>query len=335
MKINSVSKKLPVWIAIAIIIIAAGIAMFFALGFNVSTELKDKSSVSITYDAYITVDDERKDTLDQVASATIKAKGLNVVDTVYSSETNGGSIEYIFDKSVEYSVLEELSTAIINDVSSSEALSGGTYQGAVHTYVAQHFYTYIWRGAIAVCAGILTAFIYVSIRFKLNMGAAAAITTLLNVALVLALTVICRVTVGVTYIGAIGFALVYSLLNQVFAMSYMRSTYRDENIKVLPAEEQLEKAASSYVKPVMKMNAAALLAMAMLFAATFFTAVEIAHFAIAGLICVLVNMFTVNTFMPAIYAPMKAASDKRAAYKASPEYKEKKRAAKGSDKDID
>lgn len=329
------SGKLPLRIVISALIIAAGLIMFFALGFNVSTELKDRTSVSVTYDAYITVDEDRLDVLEDAATATIEAKGLKITDTVFTSETSGGTIEFFFDKDTDSAVLNEVASAVLNDVTANASLSGGTYETAVHTYVAQHFYTYVWRGAIAMCAGILTAFVYVSIRFKLNMGVSVAITSLLSTVLVLALTIICRIPVGVTYIGALGFALVYSLLVNIVAMIYMRSTYKDENVKILSAEEQLEKACASFVKPVLKIGAASLLAMVMLFAATIFAAEEIAYFAVVGAICVIVNQLTVNGFMPAIYAPMKAASDKRAAYKASPEYKEKKRAAKGSDKDID
>lgn len=329
------SRKLPLWIAISALIIAAGIVMFFVFGFNISTELKDRTSVSVTYDAYITVDDDRLDVLEDAVTATIEAKGLDITDTVFTSETSGGTIELFFDKDTDTALLNEVAEAVLNDVAANASLSGGTYEAAVHTYVAQYYYTYIWRGAIAICAGLITAFVYVSIRFKLNMGASVAISSLLSVVLVLALTIICRIPVGVTYIGAIGLASVYSLMLNVVAMNYIRSTYKDENIKVLPAEEQLDKACASFVKPVSKISAGAVIAMAILFAATFFTATQIAYFALAGLICAAVNMFTVLGFMPAIYAPMKVASDKRAAYKASPEYKEKKRAAKGSDKDID
>lgn len=329
------SRKLPLWIVISAIIIAAGVVMFFMFGFNVSAEFKDRTSVSVTYDAYITVDDDRLDVLEDAAKATIEAKGLEITDTVFTSETSGGTIEFFFDKDTDTALLNDVATAVLNDVTANASLSGGTYETTAHTYVAQYYYTYIWRGAIAMGAGILAAFVYVSIRFKLNMGASVAITSLLSTALVLALTIICRVPVGVTYIGALGFALVYSLMINVVAMVYMRSTYRDENIKVLPVEEQLEKACASFVKPVSKISAGALCGTAILLAATIATASEIAYCALVGMICVLVNEFMTNTFMPAIYAPMKAASDKRAAYKASPEYKEKKRAAKGTDKDID
>lgn len=330
------SRKLPLWIAISALIIAAGIVMFFVFGFNISTELKDRTSVSVTYDAYITVNDDRLDVLEDAVTATIEAKGLDITDTVFTSETSGGTIEFFFDKDTDTAFLNEVAEAVLNDVAANASLSGGTYEAAVHTYVAQYYYTYIWRGAIAICAGLITAFVYVSIRFKLNMGASVAISSLLSVVLVLALTIICRIPVGVTYIGALGFALVYSLVLNVVAMIYIRSTYKDENIKVLPAEEQLDKACASYVKPVSKIGVTFIAAMGILNAAcTIGGASVIAAFCAVGLLCGLAGEFSSLLFLPAIYAPMKVASDKRAAYKASPEYKEKKRAAKGSDKDID
>jgi len=336
MKINSIKKRLPLLIVIFAVIVAAGIIMFALLGVNLSNELKDRTSVEVTYDAYITVDDDRKDELEEIASAAIEENsGLTIKETVFSSESTGGSVQFFFDADVSQETLENALTAALNALSSSESLSGGTYQGSVHVYVAQYFYTYIWRGAIAIAASIAVAFIYVSIRFKLNMGVTLAVTTVHNVLLVLALSVICRLSLASTFIAAIGFALVYSMLNTMVALVHMRSTYRDENIKVLPADEQIEKACLSYSRPCNVLNVVVLLAMSLILGLTVATAPAIATFAMAGELCAVVNLYSTNLFLPALYIPLKQAADKRAAYKNSPEYKAKKRAVKDSDKDID
>lgn len=337
MKINSARKKLPLYIVIFALVIAAAAVIFVLFGFNVSNELKDKTSVEVTYDAYITVDDDRRDELEEIATSAIEeSSGLTVKETVFSSESTGGSVQFFFGADVTSETLENALTAALNALSSSETLSGGTYQGSVHIYVAQYFYTYIWRGAIAIAASIAVAFIYVSIRFKLNMGITLAVTTVHNVLLVLALSIICRLAVASTFIAAIGFALIYSLVNTLLAFVYMRSTYADENVKVLPAEEQIEKACLSYRKPCYLLNIIVLIAMAFMCAISMLGGVTaIATFAVAGLLCALVNFYSAKFVLPAVYIPLKEAADKRAAYKNSPEYKAKKRAVKDSDKDID
>lgn len=337
MKIDSTRKKLPLYIVIFALIIAATVVVFALLGFNVANELKDKTSVEVTYDAYITVDDDRRDELEEIAvSAIEESSGLTVVETVFSSESTGGSVQFFFGADVSTETLENALTAALNALSSSETLSAGTYQGSVHVYVAQYFYTYIWRGAIAIAASVIVAFIYVSIRFKLNMGITLAIITVHNVLLVLALSIICRLAFASTFIAAIGFALVYSLVNTILSLVYMRSTYADENVKVLPAEEQLEKACLSYRKPCYLLNEIVLLAMVFMCAVSVLGGVTaIATFAVAGVLCALVNFYSAKFVLPAVYIPLKEAADKRAAYKNSSEYKAKKQAAKGSDKDID
>lgn len=335
MKIKSIAKKLPIFVVLSAAIAVAGLIMFFLFGFNVSVELKDKTSIAVTYDAYVNVDDDRRDILEDVAVSAITAKGLDIVDTVNSTETSGGTVEFFFDKSTDTSLLEDALSSVLSDLSANASLSDGTYQGAVHTYVSQGFYTYMWRGAIAVCAGIITAFAYVSIRFKLNMGATVAITALHNVLLTLAFIVIFRIPAGVTIISTIGFSLVYSLMIAVVAMINMRSTYRDENVKILPADEQTQSAYESYDKPVRLISVIAFAAMIILFLCTLFTATQIAYFAAIAALVIGINAYSAYFFMPAVYAPMKKRADAVAAYKASPEYKEKKRSAKGSDKDID
>lgn len=336
MKISSVSKKFPLWIVISSLIVVVGLIIFFVFGVNVPNELKDKTSITVTYDAYITVDDERRDELERVATDAITNSGLTIVDTVFSTETSGGTVEFFFDKSTDTSSLESALSAALSALSSSTTIGEAVYEGSVHTYVSQHFYTYVWRGAIAVVAGIAAAFIYVSIRFKLNMGITTAVTTAHNVLLVTALCILCRIPLGSAYMAAVGIALIYSLINALIAMICMRSAYRDENIKALPSEEQLQAAYESYRGPVSKLNLAFIAVMGLMTAVCTIGGISaIATFAAVGLLCGLVGLYSSFLFMPALYAPLKVRADKRAAYKASPEYKAKKRAAKGSDKDID
>lgn len=331
MKTNGLSKKLPVWIAVSAVIMAIGLILFFVLGFNLSSQETDKKSVAVTYDSYITIDDKLVDEVEEICNDIFESKNLSVKYTYKSTVSVGGTLEFVFDADTDSSALEAAKDAILSSLeSSSGELSNATYEGAVHVYASESFYSNVWRGAIACAAVVLFAFVYVSIRYKLSMGAVVAITAVHDVALVLALSIICRIGVTSSFMAVVAFALVYSVLNSCAVFSEIRKCLKDENVKQLSAEEAESVIDSATKKVSVRIAVLTFAALAVLALFTIIFSKGMFLLAIPAILSVAVSAYSSCIFVPALYTPFKAAADKRASEKAKYDYNSKKNADKNA-----
>lgn len=331
MKTDALSKKLPVWIAVSAVIMVIGLVLFFVTGFNLSPQATDKKSVAIAYDSYITIDDKLVDEVENICNDVFSSTDLNVKYTYKSTVSGGGTLEFVFDSDTDSVALETAKDAIISSLeSSSGELSNATYEGVVHVYASESMYKYIWRGAIAGAAAVLFAFVYVAIRYKLSMGAVVAVTAVHDVALVIALSLICRVSVSPYFMGILAFALVYSILNSCAVFSEMRKCLKDENVKQLPSEEAAAVMSSASRKVSLRIAVLTFAALAVLVLFTIFFSKGVFLSVIPAILSVAVSAYSSCIFVPALYTPFKVAADKRAEEKAKYDYDSKKNAGKNS-----
>ena len=175
---------------------------------------------------------------------------------------------------------------------------------------------YLWRAALAGAVVLLAEFIYIAVRYKLNMGAAAAISSLTGTLLTVALVALVRlpVTASLAYAGA--FALLYTTVTSMLALNKMRENFKTDEYKEKSADEAI--VSSLPVKTILAFAAVSAVALVLVGA---IAVASVRWFAIASLIGVLAGTFASLIFMPAIYLPLKKLSDKRAAERARYDYK--------------
>jgi preprotein translocase subunit SecF len=178
----------------------------------------------------------------------------------------GGSITYWVNGSTSDEALEAAWGRIYQAIQEDTELSTAekeTY--SAYTYTIEFAYmqsatTYIWRAAIAGGVLIIIAALYVIIRFNIPMGLATLIAGVGDVAVVLALTIICRIpTASVLAVMAV-FAVLYSVLLSLISFSSMRKTLKSEEYAEADIQEGMVAATNGTVKNVSILSACVIVA---------------------------------------------------------------------------
>ena len=174
---------------------------------------------------------------------------------------------------------------------------------------------------------LLVIFVYVSVRYKLNMGIAGAVSSLVGTLLTLAVVALVRipVTTSVAYVGA--FALLFTALTSMLTFNKMRENFKTEEYKAMSAEEAVS--SSVQTKSVLFFALLSIIALVLVGA---IAVTSVRWFAVAALVAVVMGTFSSLIFMPAMYLPMKKISDKRAAERARYDYKKGAKSVKAAAK---
>ncbi|MBQ9081869.1 MAG: hypothetical protein IJY26_04495 [Clostridia bacterium] len=303
-KTNSfkVTNKLPIWLAIPAVIILAGLVLFFFLGFNPSASVTDNKTVVISHDSYVQTSESLKEDLIDVCESEIEKAGLNFIDYSVSENEDGGQIEYIFSQDVSGDKLYALKESILNAVNADSALNVGFYKGTVHDNVAQHASTYIWRAAISAGVALVLAFIYVAVRYRLSMGLATIVSGLIDVAVMLALTVVLRIPVTSALATAAIFAALYSILVSTVSFNKIRELVKSEEYEALSTEEAMEQANAQASKRVLVLSVAVLVFSAIL---AIFGGAAVRAFALPVIFSVVASTFSGMFLTPSLATAFK------------------------------
>ena len=316
MKTNFLRKKWPVWLSISGAILLIGLIMFLVFGFHLSVTERDTKSVSVNYDAYLTLDESLLETAEDTCLTVIDEYSVSLKQVKRASYTSGGCFEFVFEDSVDTATLESVKDAMLSALSSKEGVSQAYYTASVNANVMAVNAAYIGRFAIALGCAIVIAFAYVAIRFRLGAGVTVAALAVHDVLMVLAFTAITRIPVTIAFVGAVAFALAISLLLSVLSFVYVRSLKEDENLKAMPQEEAFELVMKRARKTVCVFSALALVAIVGVALLSLISSVSLLTFAVPAAFAVLVSAYSSICLLPVIYMPMKAIADKRAAEKA-------------------
>ena len=176
---------------------------------------------------------------------------------------------------------------------------------------------------------LVLEFVYVSVRYKLNMGVTATVSSLMAVLLTVALTALVRIPVTTSVAYAAAFAMLYSMATGLVIFSRMRSAFKSDEYKEKSAEEAI--ASSVPAKGILVFAAACAVALVLVGA---IATSAVRWFAVTAFAGLLAGTFSSLLFLPAMYLPLKKSADKKAALRARYDYKkesakDKKRAGKG------
>jgi preprotein translocase subunit SecF len=318
--------KIKLWAIVAAAVFAIGVIILAIFGFNTAQTASSAKTLTVKLDSYVSVQEERLEKVKDICETEISAKGLKAKYDEEGEYTDGKKeIVYVFSENVEAKTLAETADAVQAALDKAVAEeNSGIYTATL--YVTSNSETvksvvptnYIWRGILAMVVVLAVEFIYVAVRYKLNMGVATTVSSLVSALLTFALVGIVRipVTTSLAYVGA--FSLLYTALLNLAIFNRLRDNLKSDEFKAQYPETNDAIAASVPVKGLLTFVIASAVALVLVGA---IAVTSVRWFALAALLSLLVSTYSALLFMPALYLPLKKAADKKAAKRARYDYK--------------
>ncbi len=325
---KTVKQKTLFSVIIAVILAAAiGIGIWFGVSakysiFNTSVTMESQKTLTITVDQF-----GYNNNLEELETECEKLFGnLNYAYEMKGQMTGDESeLVYVFESNAD---LTNAKAAVEAYFKAATVQKDGVFEGmyitvstnseVIKANIAQD---YLLRAAIAGAVMLVLAFVYVSLRYRVSVGALTVISGILGGALTTAIVILARIPVSVSVSYAIVVAALLAMVATLLTMSKARLNQASESEMEKSAEDQVVSAiAGKEICAMTVLGGVAIIFMGAL--AT--TAVR--WFAIVALIGLLVSAFIGLFCVPAWYLPMKKAADKKAASKS--EYQGAKKTSK-------
>ncbi len=296
--LNKTVKKWTLTSVILGVVLAVAIVVCALFGFNKYVTLKDSKTLTVSMNqyAYLTkLDDVKADCENAFGDA--KAK-FSIAGEMSGDESE---IVYVFDEDVD---VASIKTALETTFATKTA-EGGAWAGSfinvsasaekANTVLAKH---YALRTAIAGVVFTVLAFAYVSIRYGLNKGIVTAVCTALGMLMTASVIVLTRVSVTASVAYVITLAGILTAVMTLLTMNKLRSAEKEN------ADTDIVSCIA--VKEVL--STAIVLGVAVLLVGIFGKTAGI-WFAVSALIGVAVSTAISLLYAPALYLPLKSASD--------------------------
>lgn len=323
-------KLLLVWVAISVVLIAVGIVMMSIFGFNTSPDYNSFKSFEVEYDSL--VGGELESALETLCEDAFEAKGVSPVNFKKYDLSNGNYLEYTFRDSVSADTLLEVKESVEKTVFDENGrYAAATITVSVHTVqgeaVAQDA---IWRGALGVGIGAIVAVIYLLFRVGVSRALVALIGAVHDGLLVVALLAILRIPVyGFAPLLYAAIAAFVSVALWTLTSVKMRENFKEEAYRSLSATDAVASSVLSSLKTVLITVCTAAVVLIVTGAALMISGVgiQLGLSFITAILALAVCTYSSLVLLPAVYAPWKAANDKRKAEKRGG-YKKKEKAEK-------
>ncbi len=324
--------KFRLWALISALVILAGIVLGIFLGFNADPTVSDVKTLTIEVDSVVSISDVKTEKVKEIAERELDKAGLKDIYTLHGKLSGNSESEliYVFSAEADEEKVTKAKAGVETALNEAKSQEGNELYGAFFYVMAGSEKAsavlsagYIWRGILAAAAILLFEFVYVAIRYKLNMGVTAAATSFVSILLTLALIVLFRIPVTGSVIYVAAFALLYSALLSMIIFNRMRENFKTDEYKDMPAQEAI--ATSVPVKVIL---AFAIVGAAALILVGAIAAANVRWFALAALTALVSGTYAALLFLPAMYLPLKKISDKKAAERARYDYKKPEKSEK-------
>ncbi len=303
---STVKKRTLLSIVIGVVVVLA-IVLTAVLGVNKAAMLDDCNTLTITVNTYA-YEGKREDIV-EICDKEFENQGVDYNLIKYGEMTGDDcEIVYEFDKDVD------LTEAKKNLTKTFDTLTAGDWNGSfitvsVGSEVSQSGLAtaYIVRAAIAVAVFAVLAFVYVALRYQLNMGILTAASALVSSVLTAALLLLVRIplTNSFAYVVALAAPVCSTLV--LLTMNKLRVALKDNKSELSNEELIIENVAVKEATWMAVLGGVSLI----LVGAIATTAVR--WFAVCALIGLAVSLFVGVLVAPAWYLPMKNSADKKAA----------------------
>lgn len=310
-KFSCIIKKGKLWSIILGFVLAAGLIIGAFFGMNTALEMKNSETLTITVDKYTYTEkasDIEKDCEDVFGAKNIK----------YSYKMNGETtgvdteIVYVFAEGTDLNDAKAALKEKFNAKTASEGEWAGSFinvMSASETAKSVIADGYTLRGAIAAVVMAVLALVYVTIRYRWDMGVLAGGTTLLAMFLTTALVAIFRLPVT----ASIAYVVIASGILAMAMLTLTLSNFRDN--KVEATEDAI--AENVAVKEVLTLSIIGAGILVALVIAGLIANVSLSWFALTAIVGLISATAIALVFAPSVYLPLKAVADKAAAEKES------------------
>ena len=307
-------KSLFVMAIVTGAILILSLALNLILGVNYAMSAEDYKTVTVQVDDYYFKD--KLDDVKDVCETTLETIGEEYNYCYKADMSADGELVFVFDNSVDHLAVETALEEAFNGNNGATVVAGAL-NGAevfvtarVEKVVVSIPSSYAWNATFAVLAFTALTFVYVALRYRLNMGVIAAASTLGGAVLTTAIILLVRIPVTTSIFG-VGF--VGAMLSAVFTLltfNKLRANLKTEAFEEKNAEETM--AESVAVNESLAL--AAVLGVAFVLVGAI-ARINVLYFALTAIIALVTALFVGGVLASAVFVPLLAKAKKADAEK--------------------
>ena len=308
-------KNVALFSVIFVLLVAISVLVTAVKGVNYAATLEDCNSLTITVNNKAFED--KIDAIEEKCEAAFEENGVKY-NLVKYGEMSGDDCEivYEFSKAAKLDAVKESLSKTFAQITSEEGEWNGTFisvSSASEDSLVQMPVNYVLRTAVAVAVFAVLAFIYVSLRYRLNMGVLTAIASVLGAIASAAIVLLLRIPVTNSLLYIVALAAPVTAVLVLLTFNKARAAMREEKEKT--AEEFV--ASSVAVQEIEGIAVVGGVALVLLFA---IATAAVRWFALAAFVSFVATLFVGVLLVPAMYVPVKQEENERAALKTKSGY---------------
>ena len=303
---STVKKSTLLSIIIGAVIVLA-IVLTAVLGVNKAATLDDCNTLTITVNTYA-YEGKREDIV-ELCDKEFENQGVDYNVIKYGEMTGDDcEIVYEFDKDVDLTEAKKALTQTFDTLTAGEwngsfitvSVGSETSKSGLAT-------SYAWRAAIAVAIFAVLAFIYVALRYQLNMGILTAVSALVSSVLTAAILLFVRIplTNSFVYVAALAAPVAATLV--LLTVNKLRVALKEKKNEKPNEELIAENVAVKEATWIAVLGGVSLILVGAIATAA------VRWFAVCAIIGFAVSLFVGVLVAPAWYLCMKNGADKKAA----------------------
>ena len=204
-------KKFWIWLSIPLAIILIGALIGLIFGANIGMDFTGGTSIEINLAGNYADDDATYVAFENDVKALLDSHDINA--TIRRGESNKDTIVYIqykkvvddmttLNETLETELRTEYKEYFTGDEATNIKFTEKSTPSASETLA---------RAVIAIAVASIVMLIYICIRFDWKSGLAAVVTLVLNALIMIALTIICRIEINMTFVAAVITIIAYSI----------------------------------------------------------------------------------------------------------------------------
>jgi len=308
-------KCVALFSVIMAILLALSIVITAVSGVNYADTLKDCNALTVTVNSKAFED--KIDKIEEKCEAAFDAANLDYNLVKYGKMAGDDcEIVYEFDKDVDLTDVKASLSKTFADITSAEGEWNGSFisvSSANEVALTKIPTAYVVRTVIAVAVFAVLAFVYVALRYRLNMGILTAICSVLGSVMATAVVLLVRIPLTNSFLYIAALAAPVTAVLVLLTLNKIRAAMKNDG-EVSAQDLIASSVATTELSAIAIVGGAALVLLGAIATA------GVRWFAIAALVAFVVVMFIGALFAPAAYLPMKKAEDKRNASKSKSGY---------------
>ena len=276
------TKKIKLFIIIALVVLVGGVAMVGGLGFNQSVDMRP------SYEMQVSVNQNAGDSVNVLKSATAKAFAENGLTPVaYSVQVGNDGALVIYKFNSDVSSKKDAVKTVIDSELKNASVAGLESEVKVYSLSVNNLYGQVWGvvGALAICLAII--FVYAIFVAGVKGSLAIICSALLSTLVALAFVGLVRLPVGpfLAIFASVAF-LISAITSTVMASKYKTLIKNATNsISSVEVVEKVEKTGkNAFVATAVAIAIASVCIMAFNFMATLFLGLGVLASGLIGLI---------------------------------------------------